>query len=328
MRVRSAVAVLGALASAAFAVAGCSGPGGEKAPNVPPLVSVSTTPTETPSETPSATPSGPATSKVADTLCVRMNQSLVQTTLGVPAVQIQPEGLPADFGLPTYDVCQLGLSTSPSGPVLKLGISVQLATKADLAAAQKAYAATKAEPSKPVTIGQGGFGTSRFVVFLFNGRMVEVSGPPATLAKYVVLGQEAVRQAPGLPEAPQLITREQCERGSSAAAKVMGAPAMVRRDSETATGDLVCGWITSTSVLYTTVRRVPDAEKVIAPVRKAPTSMSVPLGDEGYVDTATGRGILRVGTDKIIDLVPLPAGHADPDDMVAFALAMSPPYTR
>jgi hypothetical protein len=246
----------------------------------------------------------------------------------VPVVQIQPKGVPADFGLPTYDVCQLGLSTSPSGPVLKLGISVLPATKADLAAAQKAYAATKAEPSKPVAIGQGGFGTSRFVVFLLNGRLLEVTGPPATLAKYVVLGQEAVRQAPGLPEAPPLITRAECEGGTSAAAQVMGAPAMVRRDSETDAGDIVCGWITSTSVLYTTARRVPDAEKVIAPARKVPTSMSVPLGDEGYVDTATGRGILRVGTDKIVDLVPLPGGKVKPDDMVSFALAISPLYTR
>jgi hypothetical protein len=323
MRVRSALALV-----ALLALSGCSGPGGENAPNVPPLVSVSTTPTDTPSQTPSQTPSGPATSKVADTLCVRLNQTLVQTTLGVPVVQIQPKGVPADFGLPTYDVCQLGLSTSPSGPVLKVGISVLPATKTDLAATRTAYAATKAEPPKPVSIGQGGFGTSRFVVFLLNGRLLEVSGPPATLAKYVVLGQEAVRQAPGLPEAPPLITREECEQGTAAAATVMGAPAMVRRDSETAAGDIVCGWITSTSVLYTTARRVPDAEKVIAPVRKAVTSMPVPLGDEGYVDTATGRGILRVGTDKLVDLVPLPGGKVKPDDMVALALAVSSLYTR
>jgi hypothetical protein len=46
------------------------------------------------------------------------------------------------------------------------------------------------------------------------------------------------------------------------------------------------------------------------------------------VDTASGRGILRVGTDKIVDLVPLPAGRADKDDMVAFALSMASVYTR
>ena len=310
-------------------VAGCSGPGQENAPNVPPLVSVSTPPaSETPSTTPSQTPSGPATSKVADTLCVRMDQSLVQSTLAVPVVQIQPKAIPADFGLPTYDVCQLGLSTSPNGPVLRVGISVLPATKATLAATQKAYAATKGAPAKPVAVGEGGFGTSTFVVFLLNGRLYKVSGPPATLAKYVVLGQEVVRQAPGLPETQPLITRPDCERGSSAAEKVMGAPATVRRDGQTAVGDLVCGWVNPTSVLSTSVRRTPNAEALMVPIRKAATSQSIPLGDEAYVDTATGRTTIRVGDDKLVDLVPLPARAIDPDLMVAFALAMSPLYTR
>src|SRR5437867_3588080 len=142
-----------------LALAGCGGPGEESAPNVPPLVSVSTTPTETPSPTPS---------KVADTLCVRMDQQLVQSTLAVPVVQIQPKPVPADFGLPTYDVCRLSLSTSPSGPVLTVGTSVLPATKATLSAAQKSYAASK---PKTAVVGEGGFGTSTFVVFLLNGRL-------------------------------------------------------------------------------------------------------------------------------------------------------------
>jgi hypothetical protein len=311
-----------------LAVAGCGGPGNESAPNVPPLVSVSTTPTETPSPTPSGTPSTPATSKVADTLCVRVDQQLVQSTLAVPVVQIQPKPVPAEFGLPTYDVCQLGLSTSPSGPVLRVGVSVLAATKATLAAAQKSYAASKGEPVKAAVVGEGGFGTSTFVVFLLNGRLYKISGPRATVAKYVVLGQEVVRQAPGLPEAPPLITRPECERGSSTAEKVMGAPAMVRRDGRTALGDLVCGWITPTSVLSTSVRRTPNAEALMAPIRKASTSQSIPLGDEAYVDTATGRTTIRVGDDKLVDLVPLPARAIDPDFMTKFALAMSPVYTR
>ena len=72
----------------------------------------------------------------------------------------------------------------------------------------------------------------------------------------------------------------------------------------------------------------PDAEAAMTAIRKAPTSQSVPLGDEGYVDTATGRGTIRVGTDKIADLVPLPGTNVDTDTMVAFALAISPLYTR
>ena len=66
----------------------------------------------------------------------------------------------------------------------------------------------------------------------------------------------------------------------------------------------------------------------MASIRKAPTSQSVPLGDEGYVDTITGRGTIRVGTDKLVDLVPLGIPHPDPDLMVAFALSISNLYTR
>jgi hypothetical protein len=314
---------------AAVLLAGCGGHGQEDAPSAPPLVSVSTEPTSpTPSATPSETPSGPATSKVAETLCVRMDPDLVQSTLAVPVVNIQPKTLPADFGIPTYDVCQLSLSTSPSGPVLTVGVSVLPATKATLAATQKAYAATKGEKALPVAVGEGGFGTSTFVVFLLDGKLYKVAGPKATPAKYVALAREVARQAPGLPEAQPLITRSDCERGSSAAEKVMGAPAMVRRDGQTLVGDLVCGWVNPTSVLSTSVRRTPNAEALMAPIRKAATSQSIPLGDEAYVDTATGRTTIRVGDDKLVDLVPLPARAIDPDLMIQFALAMSPLYTR
>jgi hypothetical protein len=253
----------------------------------------------------------------------------VRTTLAAQVVQIQPKAVPAEIGLPTYDVCELSLSTNPSGPVLRMGVSVLPATKTELTAAQKSYDATrgKLEASKPAAVGQGGFGTSRFVVFLLDGKLLKVSGPPATLAKYVVLAQEAARQVPGLPVPQPLITRDDCERGTSEAAAVMGAPAMVRRDGETTAG-VVCGWITTTSVLSSSARTVPDAVKVIEAARNAPTSESVPLGDEGFINTATGSVTLRVGSDKIVDLVPLPAGKATKEAMITFALAVSPLYTR
>ena len=311
---------------AAVLLAGCSGPGQEDAPSAPPLVSVSQMPSETPSETPSGTPS--PSSKLAETLCVRMDASLVQSTLAVPVANIHPETPPVDFGIPTYDVCQLTLSTAPNGPVLNVETSVLPATKATLAASQKAYAATKREPAKPALLGDGGYGTSTFVVFLLDSRLYRIAGPKATLAKYVVIGQDVIRQVPGLPDPPLEIVRQECERGSSAAEKVMGGPAMVRRDGETTLGDPVCGWVTSTSVLYSSVRRTPQAKALMVPIRKAATSQSLPLGDEGYVDTATGRTTIRVGDDKIVDLVPLPARAINPDLMTQFALAMSPLYTR
>ncbi|MFB6719965.1 hypothetical protein ACFCV3_07390 [Kribbella sp. NPDC056345] len=306
------------LAFVAVLVSGCGGPGQETAPSVPPLVPISTTPPQTPSSTPSSTP---PTAKVAETVCVRMDQPLVQATLGVPAVQIQPKTPPADFGVPvTYDTCQLGLSTSPNGPVLRVGVSVQDATKATLAAVQKVF------KGKPAVVGEGGFGTDTTVVFLFDGRLYKVSGPKATLAKYVVLGQEVVRQVGGLPAPEPTIARPDCERGSSAAARVMGSPTLFRRDGQTEAGDLVCGWVSANSVLSTSVRRTPKAMALMAAIRKAPTAQSIPLGDEGYVDTATGRTTIRLGESKLLDLVPLPARAVNPDTMTQFALAMISRY--
>lgn len=323
MRIRRVV-IVSALAS--VLLAGCSGPGSETAPSVPPLVSTSAPPSETPSETPSATPS--ETPKVADTLCTRMDPTVVQTALAVPVATMQPRNPPAEFGVPTYDVCQFTLGSGPKASVLRVGVSVLPATAATLTATQKAYAAHPREPAKPAKLGQGGFGTGTFVVFLLDGKLYKLTGPQATLAKYVALGQEVVRQAPGLEEPERLITRSDCDRGSRAAEKVMGAPPVARRDGETLVGDLVCGWIGPAGALSTSVRREPDAEALMAPIRKAPTSQSIPLGDEAYVDTATGRTTIRVGDDKLVDLVPVPERAVDPDLMTQFALAMSPLYTR
>ncbi|GAA2821155.1 hypothetical protein [Kribbella solani] len=312
---------------AAGLLAGCGGLKPENAPSAPPLVSVSTPPdSETPSQTPSATPSESA--KAADTLCVRMNATLVRSTLAVPVATVQPKTPPADFGIPTYDVCQLELGIGPNPPVLNVETSVLPATKAILAATQKAYAATKGEPAKPAVVGEGGYGTSTFVVFLLGGKLYKIAGPKATPAKYVEIARDVALQQPGQLVPEWRITRPECDRGSAAAEKVMGAAAMIRRDGQTLSGDPVCGWVNSASVLYSTVRRTPNAKALMAPIRTAATAQSVPLGDEGYVDTATGRTTIRVGDDKLVDLVPLPARAINPDLMTQFALAMSPLYTR
>jgi hypothetical protein len=315
MRIRRGLAVV--------LLAGCSGPGQENAPSAPPLVSVSSP--DTPSVTPSDTPTPSASAAPAETVCLRMNQELVRTTLAVPAVDIQTKTPPTDFGIPTFDVCQLTLSNVPNGPVLSIETSVLPATAATLAASQKA---SKGEPVKPAVVGEGGYGASTFVVFLLGGKLYRIAGPKATLAKYVVLAQEVARQAAGVPTADPVITRPECDRGTSAAEKVMGARATARRDSSTAPGDPVCGWVTATSVLTTSVRRTPQAKALIAPLGKAATSQSIPMGDEGYVDTATGRTTIRVGDDKLVDFVPLPARAINPDLMTQFALAMSALYTR
>ncbi|MEU8226976.1 hypothetical protein [Kribbella sp. NPDC048915] len=319
MRIRRATIV--PAVTVAVLLAGCSGPSGEAAP--------STSPSESPSASPSVgTPSVPTPSaaKVADTVCVRMDPDLVQATLGTPVANIQPKNPPAEVGLPTYDVCQFTLAAGANGPVLRVGVSVLPATPATLAASRKADLSRQREPIVPVALGQGGYGTSTSLVFLLDGRLYKLTGPQATPAKYVVLGREVTRQVAGLPEPELMVTREECDRGSAVAEKVMGAPAVVRRDGETLAGDPVCAWITASSVLSASARREADAAKLLAPIRKLPTSQSIPLGDEAYVDTGTGRTTIRIGEDKLVDLVPEPARAVDPDLMTQFALAMIPLY--
>ncbi|HWD82443.1 MAG TPA: hypothetical protein VG497_26270, partial [Kribbella sp.] len=304
-------------------LAGCGGHGQETAPSVPPLVSVSSL--ETPSATPSDTPSPTVSATPAETVCQKLDQELVRTTLAVPAVDIQTKPTPTDFGIPTYDVCQLTLSNVLNGPVLNVETSVLPATAATLAATKKAY---KGEPAKPAAVGEAGYGASTFVVFLLGGRLYKVAGPKATLAKYVVIAQEVARQAEAVPTADPVVTLPECDRGSSPAEKVLGARPTARRDSKSASGDPICGWLTATGVLTTSVRHTPEAKALIAPLSKASTSQSIPFGDEGYVDTATGRTTIRVGDDKLVDFVPLPARPINPDVMTQFALAMASVYTR
>lgn len=321
MRIRFAVAALALVVP----LVGCETVN-EVGPSTTPS---SSTPTATPTGTPSETPSAP-TAKVADTLCVRIDQTLVRQTLGVPSVAIQPKPVPAELGLPTYDVCELQLGTGTPGGNLRIGLSVQRAKMADLASARSTYNATRGsgEVAKDVIAADGGFGTSRFVVLLEEGRLVKVSGPGATIEKYAALATAAVQSLPGLPAPEPLVVRSECERGTDKAAAVLGAPAAIRRDGETATGDVICGWLTPTAVLWTSEALTPEAARVMDTARKSPNAESIPLGDEALIDLKTLTVTMRVGDDRIVKMTRLPAGQAEKNDMTAFALAMAGLYTN
>lgn len=303
-------------------------PDAEVAPSVPPLTSVPTTtaPSETPSETPSSTPSETTPAAPVETLCGRVDQALIQRTLAVRSVQVDPGPTPAEIGLPSYDVCTLRLGGAAP---LRMGVSVFPATTAGLVASKKAYDAGRGplEPSKPAVVGQGGYGTSQFVVFLAGDRLVKLAGPPATLPKYLALARDAAAQLAGLPNPPALITRSECDRGSSAAAKVLGAPATARRDSMAADGTITCSWLTATAVLSSTASTAPAAVSAFETARKSPTAEPVPLGDHAFFETRTRTIQIRKST-KIASLTPLPHVRADRDTMLAFALSISGLYTR
>ena len=301
--------------------------------NSPPLVSTrppayapsSPTPTVTPSETPSATP----TLAVADTLCARADQAALSRILKARRLTMRSEVTPL-FGVPTYDVCAFTVTPASGKPyTLRIGASVLPATAADLAKARRTYDATRgrSERSRTAAAGQSGYGTSRFVVFLGSGRLVLVSGP-ASYAQNLAVARELAKQTPGLPAAPTQITRPECERAGAAAATVLGAPPTIRRDRVNQYGDIECGWAIATRAISSTATRVRNAEQVFEVNGRKPGAEPVPLGDDGLYDPGTHAVQVRIGADKVATFAPVPAGQADKNDVIAFALRLSSLYTR
>lgn len=319
------------LAGAALLVA-CSNdppPQGESSPLVsrpteltpPTLPSVSPSVSPTPSETPTAS--------IAATLCSRVDQSTIARVIKARRLVMSTTVLP-EFGVPTYDVCSFTVTPASGKPyALRIGASVLAAAPGELAAARRAYDVTQTRTgrARSAAVAQGGFGTNRFVVFLGAGRLVRVSGP-ATFAQNLAVAREAAKQTSGLPAAPPEITRPECERGDSAAAKVIGAPPTIRRDHVNASGDTECGWAISTRTVSTTAVRDRGATARFAADRDKPGAEPVPLGDEGLYDARTHTVRIRIGADKIASFAPVPAGQAAKNDMIAFALRLSGLYTR
>lgn len=294
----------------------------------PPLVSVHTpTPTPTPSETPSATPSQ---APVAQTLCSRLDQTAIGRILKVQRVELD-QTVTAAIDLPVYDVCTFDV-TAPDPktkrPVVRpvrIGVSVLPATRADLAIARRQYKARNA------AVGESGFGTDAFVVFLSNGRLVKVSsglGGRATYAHYLALAREAAKQTAGLPAAQLEISKPECDKAGSAASKVLGEPAPVRRDRVNAYGDVECAWGTPRRTVSSTATRIKNAEQVFERNARQPGAEPVPLGDDGLYDARTHAVQLRIGADKVATFAALPQGQAAKNDVIAFALRLSGLYTN
>jgi hypothetical protein len=301
--------------------------------NSPPLVSTrpptyapsSPTPAVTPSETPTETP----TVAISDTLCSRADQAALSRILKARRLTMRSDVTPL-FGVPTYDVCAFTVTPASGKPyTLRVGASVLPATAADLATARRTYDVTRgrSERSRTAAAGQGGYGTSRFVVFLGSGRLVLVSGP-ASYAQNLAVAREMAKQTAGLPAAPTEITRPECERAGAAAAKVLGAPPTIRRDRVNQYGDTECGWAIATRTISSTATRVRNAAQVFEVNARRPGAEPVPLGDDGLYDPGTHAVQVRIGADRIATFAPVPTGQAAKNDVIAFALRLSGLYTR
>ena len=264
-------------------------------------------------------------------LCTRMNQNLVQIDPRRTGGPDPDEELRRPSSASRRTTC----ASWASAPALALRtadrrLRARRRLAATLAAARKAYDATKGEPSQACRARARRIRHEQVRGVPARRKLMKISGPAATVGEVRRAGAGSGSAGARVAGARgRQITREECERGTSRPrTKVLGAPAVFRRDGETAVGDLVCGWITANGVLYSSVRRVADAEAVIAPTRKAADLGVGPAGRRGLRGHRRPAAALSASErTRIVDLVPLPAGTANKDDMIAFALAMSPLYT-
>ncbi len=266
---------------------------------------------------------------IADTLCSRADQAALTRILKARRLTMRSDVTPL-FGVPTYDACAFTVTPVSGKPyTLRIGASVLPTGPADLATARRTYDVTRgrSERSRAAAVGQGGYGTSRFVVFLGSGRLVLISGP-ASFAQNLAVAREMAKQTSGLPAAPTEVTLRECERAGAAAAKVLGAPPTIRRDRVNESGDTECGWAIATGTISSTATTVRNAVQVFEVNGRKPGAEPVPLGDDGLYDPSTHAVQIRIGTDKVATFAPVPAGQAAKNDVIAFALRLSGLYTR
>ena len=298
------------------------------------------TPTAPATPAESATPSVPPPAKIADTLCVRMDPDVMTRIFKVRSTRLSTDPTAPAFDVPTYDVCTLDLTTGtdartkrPIVTPLRVGVSVLPATPADLAAARRAYTVSQGrfDPARTAAVGQGGYGTNRFVVFLSNGRLVKISsglGPKASFGSYLAAAREVAKQTAGIPVQQPVVALQECERGTGTATKVLGAEAVIRRDRRNAYGDVECGWATKTRAVSSTATRIASARRIFQQNSSLPTAERIPLGDDGLYDAESHSIQVRVGENKVAYFTPAPVGTGAKNDMIAFALKVSGLYTR
>lgn len=303
-----------------------------------PMTSTPSSPAVTATQTPVATGS-PA--PLTDTVCAKMNAATVAKAFrAISAKPALGSGSAASF--PPLDSCIFILRSNtesnqpPYTPEsVTIGVSVLPATKADLAARRADFDRSPGffGRSRPVAVGDGGFGSPLIVMALGHGRLVEVRGHPFgsvnSLAQNLATAREAIRHLPGLPPAVRVIPRPECERGTAAATKVLAGPALVRRDSAGNSGDVNCGWANGSGMVTVESSRIGNAAVVISSQRKRKNVQPVAIGAEGIYRPDTSTILFRIGTNKIVAVDhDARAGRATKADLIALAQAVAPLYTR
>lgn len=233
---------------------------------------------------------------------------------------------------PLTDNCTLVNAAQPSHRV-RVAISVLPVDAEQAATIRKADEATFSYYAAKVT--DGGLGTGSWalkpaaaapwLVFRHADRLIRLrmeNDGIGTLDELHSIAQALIPLAGGLPPAPTVIARPECDRGTAAAEEVLGEKVMARRDV-LAGGYLSCQWGSATrSVSVRAGGTGSDAALTFASIKDAGTgklggALRVNVGAEGWKQD---NGFLAFRTSKQT-FVMVAASRTTSVDTLARAMA-------
>jgi hypothetical protein len=244
---------------------------------------------------------------------------------------------------PIADSCWLTSTTDPKNRY-RIAVGVLPLTKQDIAAfradaergmKQRRYAAKAVDAG----IGENSWSVNPAVegpwLFFFNGgRMVRVaqeSYGPGQLAAITAVAKTINSLPGGIPAAPEVVGRPECERATAAAEKVLGGKALARRDA-VVDGKVMCQWGSPRAGAVVLAGGPASEAATNFSVMKStstnptPEARRVDVGQEGWQHDS-GYLVYRIGKDLFVNIIPsTTAGKRSA--IVALGKAAVPIYDR
>jgi hypothetical protein len=246
----------------------------------------------------------------------------------------------ADSGLivPLGDGCSLVDAVSDIHRV-RVTLSAVPVTDAQFAASRKGDTEWVKEMGYAAKVVDGEIGpgswavdpaaASPWLVFRAGNRPIKLrmeNDGSGTLDELRSIAQTILELPGGLPTAQAIIARPECVRGTAAAERLLGARAVLRRDT-LADGHLSCQWGTATgSVAVRSGGLGSDPALDFGYIKGGFHSRRVNVGAEAWQQT-DGELAFRTTQDAYIELVAtMPGSTLSPNLVVALAQAIAPAY--
>jgi hypothetical protein len=241
---------------------------------------------------------------------------------------------------PLSDGCSL-VDPAQQSHRIRVLVSILPVTDAQAARFRKADEASVAAGGYAAKVSDGGMGTGSWaldpaaavpwLVFRTDGRQVRLSVENAgagTMDELRSIARSIAALAGSLPTAPAVILRPECGRGTTAAERILGTKAILRRDALVGT-DLSCLWGSADR----SVAAFAGSESAIdfGQIKDAATdgvswAHRVTVGSEGWQQD-NGFLTFRTSKDKYVTVLSLPFDEMWPAPIVEAARAIAPAYS-